>query len=206
MSAIPDGDARWGTAGRPLQSCVLPGRFQPFHNGHAAALAHAVSIFDRVIVAISNAHISHTDGDPFTGGERYEMIDEHLRAAGASGAALVVPIPVDDAPTAWVATIRAVCPAFGHVYTRSAWTESLFRYWGVPNSPVLLEGHYVSAGEVRARMAAGGDWSELVPPAVAGVIERHDGVRRVRALLDGRNHRLAEPLAPGPGPREGRTT
>jgi nicotinamide-nucleotide adenylyltransferase len=171
--------------------CVFPGRFQPFHNGHAAGLDHAASLYERVIIAISNAHVSHTGGDPFTGGERYEMIDEHVREVSLRDRVHIIPVPVDDEPTTWVATIKTVSPAFDHVYTRSAWTESLFGYWGIPNSPSLISGQLISASDVRARMAAGQDWSPLVPSAVAAVIERCDGVRRVRAFFGGRNHRLS---------------
>ena len=177
--------------------CVFPGRFQPFHNGHAAGLEHAASLYERVIVAISNAHVSHTDGDPFTGGERYEMIDEYVRSLSIHDRVHIIPVPVDDEPTTWVATIRAVSPAFDHVYTRSAWTASLFAYWGIPNSPSLISGHLISASDVRARMAAGRDWSPFVPPAVAAVIERCDGVRRVSAFFGGRNNRLGGISDPG---------
>lgn len=170
--------------------CVFPGRFQPFHNGHAAGLEHAISLYERVIVAISNAHVSHTDRDPFTGGERYEMIDEHARSLSIQGRVHIIPVPVDDEPTTWVATIRAISPAFDHVYTRSAWTESLFAYWGIPNSPSLISGQLTSASDVRARMAADQDWSPLVPPAVAAVVERFEGPKRLRAMAAGRNHRL----------------
>lgn len=177
--------------------CVFPGRFQPFHNGHAAGLEHAASLYERVIVAISNAHVSHTDRDPFTGGERYEMIDEHVRALSIHGRVHIIPVPVDDEPTTWVATIRAISPAFDHVYTRSAWTESLFAYWGIPNTPSLISDQSISASDVRACMAAGQDWTPLVPPAVAAVIERYDGPRRVNALVGGRNHRLGGIPDPG---------
>lgn len=177
--------------------CVFPGRFQPFHNGHAACLEHAVSLYERVIVAISNAHVSHTDGDPFTGGERYEMIDEFARALSIRERVHIVPVPVDDKPTTWVSTIRAIAPAFDHVYTRSAWTESLFAYWGIPNTPSLISGQLISASDVRARMASGQDWSPFVPVAVAAVIERIDGARRVGALVEGRNHRLGGMSDPG---------
>lgn len=172
--------------------CVFPGRFQPFHNGHAAGLAHAVSLYDRVVVAISNAHISHIDHDPFTGGERYEMIDEYAQSHSIHDRVRIIPVPVDDEPTSWAATIRAISPAFDHLYSRSAWTASLFEYWGIPNTPTLVSGSLVSASEVRARMAAGQDWQSLVPSAVAAVIERFDGASRLSALAVGRNFRLGQ--------------
>lgn len=173
-------------------TCVVPGRFQPFHNGHARLVDHAASQFDRVIVAISNAHISHTGKDPFTGGERYEMISSYASEVNLASRLEVVPIPVDDQPTSWVATIRAVCPAFSHVYTRNSWTESVFSFDGIPNSPTLLQGHHVTASEVRARMAASEDWASLVPTRVAEVLTLIDGPSRLRRLSASSNDRLGK--------------
>ncbi|MFE9436559.1 nicotinamide-nucleotide adenylyltransferase [Streptomyces sp. NPDC006640] len=174
-------------------SCVFPGRFQPFHNGHALALTHAAELYERVIVAISNAHISHTENNPFTGGERYEMIDCFLRQTSLSSNVTVIPIPVDDAPTTWVATILSVCPRFDNVYTRSPWTQSLFEHWGIPNSKTLLTGHPLSASEVRKAMAGGDEWQQTVPEGVADLLVELDGPARLRALLSGKNHRLSLP-------------
>lgn len=171
------------------KTCVLPGRFQPFHNGHAAVLEHAAAKHARVIVSISNAHISHTTKDPFTGGERFQMIDAHCRALQIQDRVITLPVPVDDEPTTWVATIKAMSPPFDTVYTRSAWTSSLFRFWGIPTTVHLLEGHPTSATHVRDLMSNGGDWAAHVPPAVAAVLAEIDGVSRVQELSRGRNHR-----------------
>ena len=175
----------------PTGVCVLPGRFQPFHNGHAAVLEHAAATHTRVVVAISNAHISHTASDPFTGGERLQMIDLHCRTIGIIEQVVTLPIPVDDEPTTWVATIKAVSPPFDSVYTRSAWTSSLFAYWGIPTVTDVLNGHTISATTVRELIATGGQWTEHVPPATAHVLRSIGGLDRVRQLSLGKNHRAA---------------
>ncbi|MEU4533150.1 nicotinamide-nucleotide adenylyltransferase [Micromonospora ureilytica] len=172
-------------------SCVLPGRFQPFHIGHAAALDHALSRYDRVVVAISNAHVSHLPTDPFTGGERYQMIHAYAAAISAADRVAVIPVAVDDEPTTWVATIRAICPPFQEVYTRSPWTQAHFAYWGIPTSSSLLLGHETSGSEVRQEMSTGGDWRRFVPPSVAHAIEQFDGHQRMHALAKGSNYRTA---------------
>ncbi len=62
---------------------VLVGRFQPFHNAHLALLRHALAIAPRCIVVIGSAHQARTPKNPFTWGERAEMIrlalPAHLR-------------------------------------------------------------------------------------------------------------------------------
>jgi len=175
--------------GPPVSACVLPGRFQPFHHGHAAVLDHALSLYERVIVAVSNAHLSHLPNDPFTGGERYEMIDAFCRESAVSDRVAIIPVAVDDAPTTWVATIRAICPPFQEVYTRSPLTQTHFAYWGIPTSAQLLAGHLISGSEVRRAIAQGTDWLPLVPPAVADTIIRIDGHTRLQAMAQGSNYR-----------------
>jgi bifunctional NMN adenylyltransferase/nudix hydrolase len=53
---------------------VFIGRFQPFHNGHAALLAQALEAAPLVVVVIGSAHQARTPKNPFTWQERAEMV------------------------------------------------------------------------------------------------------------------------------------
>ncbi|WP_265943857.1 bifunctional nicotinamide-nucleotide adenylyltransferase/Nudix hydroxylase [Dechloromonas sp. A34] len=53
---------------------VLIGRFQPFHNGHAALLAKALASAPQVIVVLGSAHAARNVKNPFTWEERAIMI------------------------------------------------------------------------------------------------------------------------------------
>ena len=53
---------------------VLIGRFQPFHNGHAALLNKALETAPRVIVILGSAFASRNAKNPFTWEERAAMI------------------------------------------------------------------------------------------------------------------------------------
>lgn len=53
---------------------VYIGRFQPFHNGHAALLQHALATAPRVVVVLGSAHQARTPKNPFSWEERAEMI------------------------------------------------------------------------------------------------------------------------------------
>lgn len=53
---------------------VVIGRFQPFHNGHAALLAQALRCAERVIVLLGSAHAARSAKNPFTWEERASMI------------------------------------------------------------------------------------------------------------------------------------
>jgi len=177
---------------RRLRRCVIPGRFQPFHSGHGAVLRHAAELFEGLVVAISNAHVSHTATDPFTGGERYEMIAAFCAAELPGVDVAIIPIGVSDEPTSWVASIVSLSPRFDAVYTRSPWTASLFAFFGIGNAPSLLEGHLVSASDVREALAGDAGWRTMVPAAVATVLDEIGGAERVRDLHTGRNARLGQ--------------
>lgn len=60
---------------------VLIGRFQPFHNGHAALLAQALATAPQVMVMLGSAHIAPNAKNPFTWEERAAMIAATLDEA-----------------------------------------------------------------------------------------------------------------------------
>lgn len=172
------------------QVCLFVGRFQPFHNGHAAAVIHISQYYERLVIGISQAHISHVVTDPFTGGERYQMIKSFLESERLMSRADIIPIPIDATPTTWVPIIRSISPPFNIIYARSPLTQSLFQYWGYEVVKNLHSGNLLSATEVRGAISSRENWSELVPESVASVIRNIDGIYRVKQMLLGENHRL----------------
>ena len=60
---------------------LFVGRFQPFHLGHFKVIQEIFGSYEPVII-IGSAELSHTTADPFTAGERYEMISRSLMDAG----------------------------------------------------------------------------------------------------------------------------
>lgn len=63
------------------ERAVLIGRFQPFHQGHAALLKQALAAAPRVVVVIGSAFQARTPKNPFTWQERADMIRQTLSAA-----------------------------------------------------------------------------------------------------------------------------
>ena len=156
------------------------GRFQPFHNGHLAMIRRILETNDEVILGIGSAQYSHTGENPFTAGERYEMIKRCLDEAGIHEYH-IVPIPDTHVHSVWVSHIRSLVPHFDVVYTNSDLVVRLFREHGVKVlSPPLVDREALSGTEVRRRMLKGGDWTSLVPPAVAGYVREIDGIERIQ--------------------------
>ncbi|WP_374668853.1 bifunctional nicotinamide-nucleotide adenylyltransferase/Nudix hydroxylase [Ramlibacter sp.] len=91
---------------------VCIGRFQLYHHGQAAVLRRALDLAPRVVVVIGSAHQARTPRNPFTWGERAEMIRLSLTPAEA---ARVQFAPVRDYydETRWAAAVREAVAASG---------------------------------------------------------------------------------------------
>lgn len=163
------------------------GRFQPPHIGHLAVLVELARRYERIIVGISNAHVSHTPKDPLTGGERYSLLREICDAHGLDKVD-IVPIPVDPLPTTWVPTIAALAPAFDCVYGRNPMHATIFEHWGYRT--VTLDGHErpTSGTAVRQFMAEHDpSWRRLVPEPTHPLIHALQLEKRLAQLDIDRN-------------------
>ena len=156
------------------------GRFQPFHRGHLAMVKRILESHDAIIIGIGSAQYSHTGENPFTAGERYEMIQRSLDAEGITQYD-IVPIPDTHVHSVWVSHVTSLVPRFEDVYTNSDLVVRLFREHGMKVlSPPLLDRERLSGTTVRHRMLKGEDWESLVPQVVAQYIKEIDGVERIR--------------------------
>ncbi|HLE96260.1 MAG TPA: nicotinamide-nucleotide adenylyltransferase [Candidatus Thermoplasmatota archaeon] len=166
-----------------MARALVVGRFQPFHNGHLALVAYAIERHGGVVVAIGSAEQSHTLANPFTAGERHEMIRESLREAGLLDRATVVAVPDVNRNPLWVSHVRAWCPPFDVVITNNALPRRLFTEAGVRVEGYdLVERATLEGTRIRELILAGGAWRACVPPAVSRVLDRIGAEERMRTL------------------------
>jgi nicotinamide-nucleotide adenylyltransferase len=163
---------------------LLIGRFQPFHGGHLEVVRKIRA--DRpsasLIIGVGTAEQSYTWENPFTAGERLEMIDRALAEAKVSGAFLV-PIADIDRHALWVSYLEALLPAFDRVYTNNPLTRVLFERSGyVVDSPPLFDRDRYEGVRIREQLADGGDWKRAVPPAVASYLDEIGAPARLQVL------------------------
>lgn len=147
------------------------GRFQPFHLGHLDALKQVLKHEKHVIIVIGSAEDHGTSENPFTGSERYTMIDASLEEAGISRERYAI-IPVRDIHNddKWVEHVERLTPPFETVYTGSGTTKRLFKKNGKHTVHSVEKRLSISATLVREKMQKGTTWKKLVPPAVAKII------------------------------------
>ena len=181
------------------------GRFNPFHNGHLSVIHEIFGDSEKsrkkfgnqiseIIIAVGSSQESHTLKNPFTGGERIEMIRTVLSNSNIpSEKYLIIPIPDVHRNAIWVNHVESMCPRFHIVITSNNLTSRLFseaNYTVV--SPTLVNRSVLSASEVRKRMINGNDWQSLVPPQVKDLIKTYDGVTRIQNIsgIDNQFERL----------------
>jgi len=171
---------------------LFVGRFQPFHNGHLHAIKRILEESDELIIVVGSAQMSHEPDNPFTAGERLEMIRLALDAAGVeSKGYMLIPIPDAPAHRVWVSQVESQTPRFDVVYTNQPLTRRLLIEAGydVRGIDLYLRNQY-EATEIRRRILEGEDWKDLVPIEVYRFVKEIDGEGRIRdlAMTDSVNH------------------
>jgi nicotinamide-nucleotide adenylyltransferase len=154
------------------------GRFQPFHLGHQAVLEKIADEVDEVVIVIGSAQESHTPENPFTAGERIDMI--HGALHDLRDRFLVIPLPDIKRNAVWVDHVCSMSPRFEAVYTNNPLVMQLFNEAGFEvRKPPMYRRDAYSGTAIRKLMLSGGDWQCLVPDAVTSVIKDVQGVERL---------------------------
>ncbi|NCS91913.1 MAG: nicotinamide-nucleotide adenylyltransferase [Candidatus Altiarchaeum hamiconexum] len=106
---------------------LFVGRFQPLHPGHIKAIIEISKKYE-VIVVVGSAQENYTAKNPFTAGERAEMIirEENFKNLNLN----VIPVSDINNHTIWVKYIISLLPKFDIVYTRNPLTKILFEKEG----------------------------------------------------------------------------
>jgi nicotinamide-nucleotide adenylyltransferase len=166
---------------------LLVGRFQPFHHGHLSVVREIRTSHpnEGLLLGVGSAQASFTWKDPFTAGERLEMIGRALREAEIDGVE-AIPIPDIDRHGLWVRYVETAVPPFARVYTNNPLTRLLFeqaRY--TVDSPRLVDRGRLEGEAIRGLLATDGDWKSHVPPAVVRYLEELNAPARLRILRAG---------------------
>ena len=157
------------------------GRFQPFHNGHLEVVRHILETTDELIIVIGSAQASHSPHNPFTAGERFEMIRATMVQEGFDLSKIYI-VPVEDVKrnSIWVTHVRSLVPQFDVVYTNEPLANLLFDEAGfdVKKTPLFSRSDY-SSTNVRKAIVQGGQWGHLVPEPVRLSICAIGGINRM---------------------------
>lgn len=166
------------------------GRFQPFHLGHLSVIKNAIAESDRLFIGIGSSEANFQAANPFTCGERFQMIEAALDEAGIPREKYeIVTIRNIDNYALWVRHLELYIPPFERVYTGSETVKYLFedhnRNSKTTHEIVNIKKELkISGTGVREMMVRDGKWEMLLPASVASLIKKWDGINRLKAVQE----------------------
>jgi nicotinamide-nucleotide adenylyltransferase len=156
------------------------GRFQPYHFGHQAVLEKIAEEVEEIIIVIGSSQESHTPDNPFTGGERMEMVYAALSESYLRERCYVTPLQDIKRNSVWVSHLQSMVPRFDVVYSNNPLVLQLISEAGIQiRKPPMYQRELYSGTAIRKLMREDGAWARLVPAAVAAFIEEKGGVKRL---------------------------
>ena len=159
------------------------GRFQPFHHGHLEVVNSLLAKHEEVIIAIGSAECCSAEDNPFSAGERVEMIRASLLPEQLKR---VIAIPIRDINnnSLWVSHLKSYVPEFSVVYTNNPLVKMLFSKAGIKVENISYVDRGLNEGKaIRKLMSQGNDaWKKHVPQGAHGFIMSIKGIERMRAI------------------------
>ncbi|MEM0160571.1 MAG: nicotinamide-nucleotide adenylyltransferase [Thermoplasmata archaeon] len=165
---------------------IYPGRFQPFHLGHLKAINYILKEEKELIIVIENATESFTLSNPFTAGERIEMIRNTLKVENIDlTRILLIPVSNIENNAQWVNYLKTMLPDFDICYSNNNLVKVLMQEAGVTVKEIPFLNRDIYQGNlIRARIIANEPWKELVPEQVYNIIMNKGLDKRIRRISE----------------------
>ena len=163
---------------------LMMGRFQPFHLGHLDLVKQILKECDEVIITITSSQFNYLDKDPFTAGERIEMIHNSLKESNVDlTRCLILAIENQFNIATWSSYLKSMLPQFDKVYSGNEYVKMLLADSKIEVvKPVFLDRELYNATTIRSMIVSTGDWEKLVPPAVFEYIKKINGKNRLEII------------------------
>ncbi len=185
---------------KPFDFLVFVGRFQPFHNGHAAVVEHALTKADQLIVLIGSAHRPACTRNPWSFREREQMIRSTLDAAQNERVQIAPLMDATYNDDLWISNVQKAVKGIvsshysrphvppklgliGHSKDKSSYYLELFPTWASVEVPNLENTSATAVRDAIFRSDAG-EWADfrtsvssnagdLVPPPVLTYLQTY---------------------------------
>jgi len=138
---------------------------------------------DELVIGIGSSQESHTIENPFTAGERIEMIHRCLSKKNRART-IIIPITDINRYAIWVSHVISQVPPFQAVFTNNPLTKSLFEEKGFKVVPMkIYDRNKYSGTEIRKRMMNEDEWEDLVPKQIVPYLKKLDANKRLAAVI-----------------------
>ena len=163
---------------------LMMGRFQPFHLGHLDLVRQILKECDEVVIAITSSQFNYLEKDPFTAGERIEMIHSSIREADLDlGKCFILAIENQFNIATWSSYLKSTLPQFDTVYSGNDYVKMLLADSNIKVvKPVFLDRVQYNATKIRSMIISDEEWENFVPPAVSEFIKKINGKHRIEII------------------------
>ena len=161
------------------------GRFQPFHLGHLELVKQILSECDEVVIALTGSQFNYIKKDPFTAGERIEMIHNALRESKIDlSRCFIVAINNQFNVAIWASYLKSSLPEFSKVYSGNDYVKMLLADSGLEVIyPKFFDREKHNATKIRQMISSEEDWESLVPQSIANYIKKIKGENRIKTIF-----------------------
>lgn len=160
------------------------GRFQPFHLGHLDLAKQILDECDELIIAITSSQFNYLEKDPFTAGERIEMIHNSLKESSLDlTRCFVVSIENQFNVATWASYLKSALPQFDKVYSGNDYVSMLLADSGIEViTPKFLDRTQFNATRIRSMIISDENWKDFVPNAVYDLLTKINAKNRLAVI------------------------
>jgi len=163
---------------------LMMGRFQPFHLGHLELAKQILVECDEVIIAITSSQFNYLEKDPFTAGERIEMIHNSLKESPLDlTRCFVVSVENQFNVATWASYLKSALPHFDKVYSGNDYVSMLLADSGMTVvKPEFLDRTQYNATKIRSMIISDENWKDCVPNTVYDFLTKINAKNRLEVI------------------------
>ncbi|MGZ5471845.1 MAG: nicotinamide-nucleotide adenylyltransferase [Nitrososphaeraceae archaeon] len=168
---------------------LVIGRFQPFHNGHLELIEQILKECEELVVVIGSAQFNYILKDPFTAGERIEMIHASLSFQRIDRSRIfIIPLSNFENNACWFDYLKSMVPKFDILYSGNEYVRYLAEKEIIVKEHTFKNKFRFNGENIRRLIVNDEKWDDLVPIPVTEIIRNIGGVERIRIIAKSDTH------------------
>jgi nicotinamide-nucleotide adenylyltransferase len=162
---------------------LVIGRFQPFHNGHLKLVQQVLNECEELIIVIGSSQFNYLYKDPFTAGERLEMIYATISFQKLNHKKIfLVPLLNFENNACWFEYLNSMVPEFQILYSGNKYVRYLCKDKIIVKEPIFSNKKKYNGENIRRLIVNNKRWDNLVPNPVKDIIIYINGIERIKTL------------------------